>query len=82
MAERDELLRGVYARGHRELADRSVSGFRPDVNLAASFERSARSDQRVLLGAGQLQRHGILSGLELQWQHAHVDEIAAMNPLE
>ena len=36
----------------------------------------------VFLAAGEPERCGSLARLELEWQHAHPDEVAAMDPLE
>ena len=61
------------------MAERAMSTILKEI---AEIKEDRQALFRELLGPGQLQRRRSVASLELERQHAHVHEIAAMNPFE
>ena len=55
---------------------------RPNGNLSPRPQPVDDTDELEQLAAGETERGGVGAGLKLQRQHAHVDQIAPMDPLE
>src|SRR5207253_7969946 len=80
--EGDELLRRVDAGDRVELDLRIALAKGADVDVTARFQALRDAGDLVALAAGEAERGGAGAGLELERQHTHVDEIAAVDPLE
>ena len=70
-----------------EARDRRESAFGAVVRTGDDRQAGARLDvrqamDRVHLPAREAERCGALAGRELEGQHAHPDEVRAMDPLE
>src|SRR5690349_14569629 len=79
--ERDQLLRSVDARYDRERLRRAIISARGHHDFTARLERRAGAGEREHLAPGDAVSRRIVARLELQRQHAHVDEVAAMDTL-
>src|SRR5687767_2429533 len=79
--EGDQFLWCVDACDDGEGLRAAVLSARQDRDLAPRRQRRARAEEREHFTARQANRHRGLAGLELQRQHAHVDEITAVNAL-
>ncbi len=82
MRERRQLLGRIDPYRCRERAHLTVLSHRPHDHVAARPQRHPRADQLEGLASTQGQRSGGFAGFELQRQHAHVDQVAAMDALE
>src|SRR5947208_7773582 len=82
MLEGDQFFRRVDARDRLELDRRVAAAERADGDEAAGPQALRDAGQLVALAAGQPERRRRAAWLVLQRQHAHVDEVAAVNALE
>src|SRR5262245_13980640 len=82
VAERDELFRRVDSCGGLELDHLVLLSLRADGERAAGAQSLREAGQLVALAAGESERRRGDARFELQRQHAHVHEVAAVNALE
>src|SRR5712692_9883240 len=82
MPERDQLLGGVDTRDGLELDHVAVLPMRVNRNDAARPQPLRDPGELITLLAGQPDGRRRRAALELQRQHAHVDEVAAVDALE
>src|SRR5438093_7603619 len=80
--ESDQFFRRVDARDRLELDRRVAVAERADGDEAGGPQALRDAGQLVALAARQPERRRRAAWLVLQRQHAHVDEVAAVNALE
>src|SRR6266849_1260231 len=79
MSESDQFFRRVDARNGLELDHVRVSALRVDCDDAAGPQPLRDAGEVVALVAGEPDRRRRYTALELQRQHAHVHEVAAVD---
>src|SRR5690606_31523538 len=82
VAVRRQLLRRVHANVHPEPDRAPILALRTDLDRAARLQRRAGALDVEDLAPGEAEARDRLAGPELQRQHAHVHEVAAMDALE
>src|SRR4051812_9811771 len=80
--EGDQFLRRVDTGDRFELDLRIAVAECADIDVATGPQTLRDAGDLVALAARETERSGRPAGLELQRQQAHVDEIAAVDPLE
>ena len=81
MADVLDVLRRIDAREHVKFRDLAVFlGF--DLEYLARLDAARQAGNRVTFAAGQAKARAILAVDELKREHAHPDQIAAMDTLE
>src|SRR4030095_8302021 len=78
----DQFLRRVDARGGLELGDLVLVAVGADHEPAAGPESLRDAGQFIPLAAGEAETRRVDARLELQRQHAHVHQVAAVNTFE
>ena len=82
MAERHEFLWRIDARGCGDVLDRAVRTRDAHGDDTTRLQCCAHSQNVEALPPGNLERRGVCSLAEFERQDPHVDEVAAVNPLE